>query len=74
VLIAAEQGTDAAWRTQVAALQAEGLWIGISPLRTGGWSIKLVASNGMCLRRGLRDVRQALAVRFPRLTCDPRKL
>jgi len=74
VLIAAEQRTDAAWRTHVAALQGEGLWIGISALRKGGWSIKLVASNGMRLRRGLRDVRQALAVRFPRLACEPRKL
>jgi urease accessory protein len=74
VLVAAEQAGDAVWRAQIAALQCESLWIGISPLRKGGWSIKLVASNGMGLRRGLREVRRALAVRFSRLACDPRKL
>jgi urease accessory protein len=74
VLIAPEHGSDAAWRARVAALHGEGLWVGVSPLRKGGWSIKLVASDGMRLRRGLREVRQALTVRFPRLACDPRKL
>ena len=52
----------------------EGLWLGISPLRRGGWSIKFVASDGVRLRRALRGVRAALSVRFPRLACDPRKL
>lgn len=74
VLVAAEHESDATWRARVAALHGEGLWIGVSALRKGGWSIKLVASDGMRLRRGLRDVREALAVRFPRLACDPRKL
>ncbi|HEX2852514.1 MAG TPA: urease accessory protein UreD [Opitutaceae bacterium] len=74
VLIAAENENDAAWRARVAALHGEGLWIGVSPLRKGGWSIKLVAADGMRLRRGLREVRKALALRFPRLACDPRKL
>jgi urease accessory protein len=74
VLIAPEDERDSAWRTQVTALHSQDLSVGVSPLRRGGWSIKLVAKDGMRLRRGLRDVRRALAVRFPRLTCDPRKL
>ncbi len=74
VLIAAETGEDQAWRDAVAALHGNGLWVGVSPLRRGGWSIKFVAENGMRLRSGLRAVRQALSMRFPRLTCDPRKL
>lgn len=74
ILIAAEGEGDAAWRAAVAALHDEDLWVGVSPLRRGGWSFKLVARDGRRLRRGLREVRQALVTRFPRLACDPRKL
>lgn len=75
VLIASESAeADAAWQAAVRALHAEDLWLGLSPLRRGGWSIKLVARDGMRLRRGLRDVRRFLSTRFPRLAFDPRKL
>lgn len=74
VLIAAETGDDETWRTTVSALHGDGLWVGVSPLRRGGWSLKLVARDAMRLRSGLRAVRQALATRFPRLAGDPRKL
>jgi urease accessory protein len=74
VLIGAESVDDAAWRARVAALHGDGQWIGVSPLRRGGWSIKLVASDGMRLRQALRDVRRILAEKFPRLACEPRKL
>ncbi len=74
VLIAEPAAGDEVWREAVAALHGDGLWAGVSPLRRGGWSLKLVASDGVRLRRGLRAMRQALAVRFPRLACDPRKL
>lgn len=40
----------------------------------GEMSIKFVAPDGVRLRRALRNVRTALAVRCPRLACDPRKL
>jgi hypothetical protein len=55
-------------------LQGEGLWIGVSALRRGGWSIKWVARDGIQLRKALRDVRKILSAQFPRLACDPRKL
>ena len=74
VLIAAETGDDERWHAAVAALHGDGLWVGVSPLRRGVWSIKLVARDAMRLRSGLRAVRQTLATRFPRLACDPRKL
>ena len=74
VLIATGDERDLAWRTQVEALHSADLAVGVSALRRGGWSIKLVARDGMHLRRGLREVRRALAVRFPGLMCDPRKL
>jgi urease accessory protein len=76
VLIASGRGADidGGWQAAVRALHAEDLWLGLSPLRRGGWSIKFVARDGMRLRRGLRDVRRVLAGRFPRLGFDPRKL
>jgi urease accessory protein len=74
VLVAPASETDAVWRKAVEALHSEGLWVGVSPLRHGGWSLKLVASDSVKLRRGLRALRRALAAAFPRLACDPRKL
>jgi urease accessory protein len=74
VLVAAESDADAAWRAAVGALHGDGLWVGVSRLRRGGWSLKFVATDTVRLRRGLRAARTALAGRFPRLACDPRKL
>jgi urease accessory protein len=74
VLVAGEDQGGAEWRKAVAALHGDGLWIGVSPLRRGGWSIKLVGADGMRLRRGLCDARQILAREFPRLACNARKL
>lgn len=62
------------WRAEVAALHGDGLWMGVSALRRGGWSLKFVASDGVRLRRGLRAARHILAPHFRRLACDPRKL
>jgi urease accessory protein len=55
-------------------LHSEGLWLGVSALRRGGWSIKLVARDSVRLRQALRDARRILAGYFPRVGCDPRKL
>jgi urease accessory protein len=74
VLIAPAGENDAAWREKLTALHGDGVWLGVSVLRRGGWSIKVVASDGVRLRRVMRAVRQALSVRFPRLACDARKL
>jgi urease accessory protein len=74
VLVAPEKAGESAWRAAVTALHGDGLWVGVSPLRHGGWSIKLVARDTMQLRGGLRATRQILASHFPRLACDPRKL
>jgi urease accessory protein len=64
----------APWRGELAALHSEGLWLGVSALRRGGWSIKLVARDSVRLRQALRDARRILAGYFPRVGCDPRKL
>lgn len=72
VLITEE--TDASWRDAIHALQGDGLWIGVSRLRRGGWSLKLVAMDGVRLRKGLKETRRLLSARFPHLACDARKL
>lgn len=76
VLITPEtsDGGNAPWRAELAALHGNGLWLGVSTLRRAGWSMKLVAPDGVRLRQGLRDARRILARYFPRLGCDPRKL
>lgn len=66
--------TEAPWRPALAALHGNGLWLGVSALRRGGWSLKFVASDSVRLRQALRDTRRLLASYFPRLACDARKL
>ena len=76
ILISPDAATEPkpAWRFEVAALHREGLWVGVSALRAGGWSLKIVSPDAVRLRQALRDVRTILARSFPRLSCDPRKL
>lgn len=62
------------WRADLNALHREGVWFGMSALRRGGWSLKLVAPGTIQLRQTLREMREILARHFPRLKCDPRKL
>ncbi len=62
------------WGSEVYALHGPGLWVGVSELRGGGWSLKLIAADSVRMRQALRDIRKILAAYFPRLTCDPRKL
>lgn len=74
VLIADEQSAEPPWRAAVTALHGDGVWVGVSALRRGGWSLKLIAPDGVRLRGALREMRRILAGYFPRLTVDLRKL
>jgi urease accessory protein len=71
---AAVNTTEPPWRSELGALHGDGLWLGVSTLRCGGWSLKLVARDGLRLREALRNTRGILAAYFPALGCDPRKL
>jgi urease accessory protein len=74
-VLVAEAGTgEPVWRRGIAALHGDGLWVGVSALVRGGWSIKLIATDSVRLRRALREMRRILSGSFPRLACDPRKL
>lgn len=74
ILMGEEMPDDAGWQSALRALHGDGLWVGLSRLLRGGWSLKLVARDGMLLRQGLKDARRILAGRFSHLGCDPRKL
>lgn len=65
---------DAPWLEAARALHGEGVWLGVSALRRGGWSIKFVAADSIRLRATLMKLRQVLAAHYPRMACDPRKL
>jgi urease accessory protein len=67
-------GEGALWLPAVAALHGEGVWLGVSELRRGGWSIKFVAGDSIKLRETLRRLRGILSGYYPRMACDPRKL
>ena len=63
-----------AWREELGRLHGDGLWVGVSALRRGGWSLRLVAPDSVKLRQGLKDVRRILSGSYPRLAADLRKL
>lgn len=61
-------------RERMKELHAEGVWIGASALRRGGWSVKVIARGGVELRRTMREVRARLSAVYPQMGCDPRKV
>ncbi len=65
---------EATWIDAARALHGDGVWLGVSALRRGGWSIKFVAADSIRLRRTLKALREILATHYPRMACDPRKL
>lgn len=71
-VLVADGGTE--WVAAAVALHGAGVWLGASPLRRNGWSIKLVAADSIRLRETLRVLRRILSAHFPRLACEPRKL
>jgi urease accessory protein len=58
------------WET-VRELQSEGVWIGVSPLDAGGWTLKVLAADSIALRHALTTLRaviyQALGSEAPSL-------
>jgi urease accessory protein len=67
-------GSGEPWMGEIRRLHGDGLWAGVSALRRGGWSLRLVAPDSVKLRQGLGAVRRILTASFPRLAADLRKL
>ena len=59
---------------RIRAMHRDGRWVGVSALRLGGWSLKIVTRDPLDLRRAVREARGILADYFPRLACEVRKL
>ena len=59
---------------RVSNLHRDGVQVGVSVLRRGGWSIKFVAPDGLRLRETLWAIRRELTAACPRLAADARKL
>ena len=55
------------------ALHRDGVWLGISRLRTIGWSLRIVAPDPIRLRDVLTELRAILRRTYPRLGCGLRR-
>jgi urease accessory protein len=62
-----------AWRTEIAALNRGGVWLGISRLRMAGWSLRIVSADPIRLRDVLTELRAILRRSYPRLGCGLRR-
>ncbi len=62
-----------AWRNGILTLHRDGVWVGVSRLRTIGWSIRIVSPDPIRLRDTLADLRSKLRRSYPRLGCGLRR-
>jgi urease accessory protein len=73
VFLPPEDETSPGWRAEVAALHRDGVWLGISRLRTIGWSLRIVSPDPIRLRDVLTELRAILRRTYPRLGCGLRR-
>ena len=73
VLLPPSAETDPTWRAEVAALHRDGVWLGVSRLRTTGWSMRIVSPDPVRLRDTLSSLRAILRRTYPRLGCGLRR-
>jgi urease accessory protein len=62
-----------AWRAEVAALHRDGVWLGLSRLRSCGWSLRIISPDALRLRDVLAELRAILRRSYPRLGCGLRR-
>jgi urease accessory protein len=76
VMVSPRLKESTSWCEELVALHGDGVWAGLSSLRgaCGGWSLKLIASDNIALRKTMKRVRQIMIGSLPRLASDPRKL
>jgi urease accessory protein len=73
VLIPSVYEASPAWHGEVAKLHRDGVWVGVSPLRAGGWTVRLVAPDSVRRRDALGELRAILRNSYPRLGCGLRR-
>jgi urease accessory protein len=59
-VISPRLASDAPCWPAVHALHEDAAWVGCSPLRSGGWAIKLIAADSVTFRRKLDAIRREL--------------
>lgn len=59
-VVAPGLGVGAAWRDALLALHGESVWVGVSALAAGAWSLKVVAADSLVFRRTLHAARQVI--------------
>jgi urease accessory protein len=65
---------EPSWVSAIATLHGPDAWVGISALKSGGWSLRVVARDSIALRATLGAVRAILARPLPHCSSDLRKL
>jgi hypothetical protein len=73
VLLPPEDEASPAWRNEILALHRDGVWLGVSRLRSIGWSIRIVSPDPIRLRDTLAGIRSTLRQIYPRLGCGLRR-
>lgn len=73
VLLPAADDVSPSWQAEVIGLHRDGVWLGVSRLRTIGWSIRIVAPDPIRLRDTLANLRSTLRLSYPRLGCGLRR-
>lgn len=74
ILTPARGGTTPPWVDEIAGLHGPGAWLGISALKSGGWSLRVIARDSIALRATVGATRAILARTFPHCLSDLRKL
>ncbi len=73
VLLPATDEVTPAWRAEVTSLHRDGVWLGVSRLRTIGWCIRIISPDPIRLRDTLANLRSTLRLSYPRLGCGLRR-
>ena len=76
VLISRRLDAESGWRDAIAALHGPEAWVGLSALRgeCGGWSLKVIATDSVAMRRMMGAAREILRERLPRMAVGLRRV
>ena len=76
VLVSRRLDEESGWRDAVAGLHGPDAWVGLSALRgeCGGWSLKVIATDSVAMRRVMGAAREILSERLPRMAVGLRRV
>jgi len=76
VLVSRRLDEETSWRDAIAGLHGPNAWVGLSALRgeCGGWSLKVIATDSVAMRRVMSAAREILSERLPRMAVGLRRV